>query len=120
MLPIVTAVSPSGVNDSVTLRCKVSSLDYQKRDLYCWKWKLKENDIQENGKYSMSYNIDPPNVCLQSTGWLSLRIKNFSKEDIGQYKCAVLSSNITLGENDINLWDTGKSYLKLYKCLINK
>ncbi|XP_078371879.1 receptor-type tyrosine-protein phosphatase F-like isoform X3 [Oculina patagonica] len=105
-LPTVTAVSPSGDNNSVTLSCKVSSLDYQGRDLYYWKWKLNETDIQENGKYNMSYKIDPPNVCLQSTGWLSLRIKNFSNEDFGQYKCAVLSSNITLEENDINLWDT--------------
>ena len=108
-LPIVTRGRPSGDNDSVTLSCKVSSLSYQKRDLYSLKWKFNENDIQENGKYNMSYGIDPPNVCLQSTGWMSLRIANLSKKDLGQYKCAVMSPNTTLGEDDINFWDAGKT-----------
>ena len=108
-LPTVSAISRSTKNDTVTLSCKIISLDYHKRNLYGWKWKFNDEDIQENGNYNMSYNIDLPNVCLQSAGWMSLVIKNFSKRDFGQYKCALQSSNITLGENDINLWDTGKT-----------
>lgn len=99
----------------MALWCKVNSLDYQERNLFLWRWKFNENDIQENGKYNMTYNIDPPNACLQSTGWMSLRIKHFSKQDFGQYKCAIQKSSITLGEDDINLWDTGKTYFALKK-----
>lgn len=108
---MVSAVSKSAKNDAVTLSCKVSSLDYHKRNLYGWKWKFNERDIRENGKYNMSYNIDPPKNCLHSAGWMSLVIYNFSKRDFGQYKCVLQSSNRTLGENDINLWDTGKTFL---------
>ncbi|KAL9972475.1 hypothetical protein ACROYT_G018783 [Oculina patagonica] len=89
-----------------TFLCVANSLDYRDRSLYYWKWKFNGRDIHEDGKYNMSYSIEPPDVCLQSTGWTSLRIANFTKQDFGQYKCALLSSNTTLGENDVNFWNT--------------
>lgn len=110
-LPDVTPIGLAGDNDSTTIWCKVSSLNYQDRNLYHWKWEFNGNDIKENGKYNTSYSIAPPNVCAQSIGWMSLRITNFSSQDFGQYKCALLSSNITLEENDINLWGKCKTYL---------
>lgn len=94
----------------MTLWCYVNNLDYQERNLYFWKWKFNENDIRENDKYNVSYNIDPPTVCLQSSGWMSLRIKNFSKHDFGQYKCAVLSSRSALVEHYENLRGTCLTY----------
>ena len=109
--PIVTASDPSEDNKSVNLRCKISSLDYEQRHLYFFKWKFNKNSIQESAKYNMSFNINSPYVCMQSDALMSLRISNFSKQDLGQYKCAVLSLNTTLGEDDINLWDTGKTHL---------
>ena len=101
----------TGDNDSMTLWCHIKNLDYQEKNLYFWKWKFNGNAIQENGKYGMSYKVDRPVVCSQSNGWMSLRVKNFSKQDFGQYKCAVLRSKITLVENDVNIWDTGMTYL---------
>lgn len=108
----------TGDNGSMTLWCNVSNLDYQEKNLYFWKWKFNENAIQENGKYNMSYNVYPPVVCLQSNGSMSLRIKNFSKQDFGQYKCAVLRSSTTLVEEDVNIWDTGMT--QLWKILIRQ
>ena len=107
--PTVTAVAPMGYDNNRTLWCKISSLDYRERNLYYWKWQFNESNIQENGKYSISYGVDPPNVCLQSVGMMSLTITNFSKHDFGQYKCVIMSSNTTLGEDDTNLLDTGKT-----------
>lgn len=104
----------------MTLRCKVSGLDYYDRNLYFWKWKFNGYVIQESGKYNMKYNIDPYNWCLQSTVLMSLRIKKFSKQDFGQYKCGVLSSNAVLGQDDISVWGTGKADLYNYKNIYNK
>ena len=107
--PIITAVAQMGIHNSRTLWCEISSLDYQQRDFYYWKWKFNGSDIHENSKYSMSYGVFSPNVCLQSVGMMSLTITNFSKHDFGQYKCVIIRSNTTLGEDDTNLLSTGKT-----------
>ena len=109
-LPIVTSVGQESVADNRTLWCKISTLDYQQKDSYYWKWQFNESDIQENSKYSMSYDHGSPNVCLQSVGYMSLTITNFSTHDFGQYKCMITRSNITVGEDDTNVYtDTGKT-----------
>ena len=108
-LPIVTAVGQEGVADIRTLWCKISNLDYQQKDSYHWKWQFNGSDIQENSKCNMSYNDGSPNVCLQSVGFMSLTITNFTTHDLGQYKCMITESNTTVGEDDINLLDAGKT-----------
>ena len=109
-LPIVTAVGQESVADIRTLWCKISTLDYQQKDSYSWKWQFNGSDIRENSKYSMSYDEGSPNVCLQSVGYMSLTITKFSTRDFGQYKCMITRSNTTVGEDDANVYtDTGKT-----------
>ena len=108
-LPIITAVGQMSIADFRTLLCEIRNLDYRERDFYHWKWKFNGSDIQENSKYNMSYDVHPPNVCLQSIGLMSLTITNFSNDDFGQYKCVITRSNTTLGEDDTNLLDSGKT-----------
>lgn len=112
--PIVTAVGQMGTADIRTLLCEISNLDYGQRDFYYWKWKFNGSDIQENSKYSMSYDVHSPNVCLQSVGLMSLTITNFSMHDFGQYKCMLTRSNTTVGEDDTNVLDAGKTYSDKY------
>ena len=81
--------------------------------MYHWKWEFKGREVQENGRYKMLYGMDPPNSCAQSLGRTRLQITNISKQDLGNYKCAVLKSNLTLGEDDVFLKDMSKSR----KCL---
>jgi len=112
--PIVTAVGQMGTADIRTLLCEISNLDYGQRDFYYWKWKFNGSDIQENSKYNMSYDVHSPNVCLQSVGLMSLTITNFSMHDFGQYKCMLTRSNTTVGEDDTNVLDAGKTYSDKY------
>ena len=108
-LPIVTAERKMAFADIRVLWCKISNLDYQQKDSYNWKWQFNGSDIQENSKYSLSYEDGSPNVCLQSVVFMSLTIRNFSTHDFGQYKCMITTSNTTVGEDDTNLLDAGKT-----------
>ena len=115
-LPIVTAVGKMGIDDIRVLWCKISNLDYQQKDSYNWKWQFNGSDIQENSKYNMSYDDMSSNVCLQSVVFMSLTISNFSTHDFGQYKCMITASNTTVGEEDTNLLDAGKTKCQIFEC----
>ena len=116
---MVNAASYSGNSTTINVTCDVSSLDYNKKTSYNWKWKLNGKEIGENGKYNMTNHIDLPNECTQSTGWSSLRISNFTQQDLGQYKCTLLSTSTTVGEDEVNVnhgWRSGKNSLPPPMC----
>ena len=107
--PLIAAVGQMSIHNIRGIWCEIRSLEYRQKDFYYGKWKFNGSDIQENSKYSISYDVYSPNVCLQSVGVMSLTITNFSKHDFGQYKCVLTRSNTTLGEDDTNILDTGKT-----------
>jgi len=114
-LPITTAASDFWKGENATLFCNASKLDYHQRNLYHWKWEFKGKELKENGSYSIVYRMDPPNSCAQAEGWTFLHIDNVSNGDLGQYKCAILKSNMILGEDDVVLTETStKIYLILF------
>lgn len=63
-------------------------------------------ELKENGKFNISSEIDPPNSCAQSNGWTRLHISNVSIQDVGQYKCVILKSNVSLGEDAVVITET--------------
>ncbi len=101
---------PHGIASSgdATLSCEVDGLDQQKLYSYHWQWKFQEKVIEENEKYKVFYNYQPPNTCQRSRGSVTLHIKNVSKKDLGQYMCVLQLSNITIAEKDIPFYDFGK------------
>lgn len=107
--PLITAVGQMSIPNIRAIWCEIRSFEYRQKDLFYGKWKFNGSDIQENSKYSISYDVRSPNICLQSVGVMSLTITNFSKHDFGQYKCVLTRSNTTLGEDDINILGTGKT-----------
>ena len=102
-LPIITASSPKGNEQNVTLHCTVSSLDNQQKNMYYWKWTFNGNEVKESDIYRTSFAIELPNSCEQSTGSTSLHIVNVSSANFGPYKCAIIISNRTFGEDAILL-----------------
>ena len=83
--------------------CKARNLNYRQSHLYHWKWEFRGNELHENKRYNILYEIHLPNSCAQSEGWSVLRITNVFKPDLGQYSCAVVKSNITLAKDDVLL-----------------
>lgn len=110
----LTALSPrvesseSESSESATLTCEFNSLNHQQFNSYHWQWKFQDREIKENGRYKVFYKRQPPNVCQQSKRLVTLRITNVSKEDLGQYLCALQLSNTTLAEKDVPFYDFGK------------
>ena len=92
----------SGLSNA-TLKCHANGLDYNKLHFYHWQWRFQGRVIRKSDKYSMSDSILSPNFCHHSKGSTILRITNTSKEDLVQYVCVLLLSNISLAAKDISM-----------------
>ncbi|KAJ7385109.1 hypothetical protein OS493_017477 [Desmophyllum pertusum] len=107
---------PSG---NATLRCEVYGLDYRQLNLYHWQWKFQEIEIKKNTKYQIFFKHQPPKFCQQSNGLTILQITNVSKDDLGQYTCALQLSNTTLTEKDIPFYEIVSSKVPLPPTFVN-
>ena len=112
MLPVLTVLRPvKGASSNVTFSCEVYRLDPQQISSYKLRWKFHDKEIKEDDlKYKIFWRYFTPNSCQQSKGLAALSIANVSKEDLGQYKCVLQMSGITLAEKDVFFF-AGKLYV---------
>lgn len=105
----VTALRPRvGFTANSTLECTVKGLAYPQIHLYRWQWTFQEKEIVANTKYQIFTSYSLPNICEHSKGSAILQINNVSKNDFGQYKCALKLPDVILAEKDISFYDFGK------------